>query len=100
MAKIRASTNGHPSYVETSRNPGQTSNSAPTVLNYSSISSHLILSKARGEPSVPVVFVPSNAGEKPLARHVLPASGIVTNNRQTSTTGQSAVYILPLIQIW
>ena len=33
VAEIRASTDGHPAFGETSHNLGQTSNSAPTVLN-------------------------------------------------------------------
>ena len=67
VAEIRASTDGHPSYGETYRNPGQTSNSAPAVLNSRSISSHPILSMGGGKPSVPVVSVPSNAEGKPPA---------------------------------
>ena len=65
VAKIIASTDGHPTYVETSHNPGQTSNSTPIVLNSRSVSSHPTLSMARGKPSVSVVFIPSNAWEKP-----------------------------------
>ena len=61
VAKIKPSSDGHPTYGETSRNPGQTSNSTLAVLSSRSISSHPILSMARGEPSVPLVFVPSNA---------------------------------------
>ena len=61
VAEIRASTDGHPAYGENSCNPGQTSNSAPIVLNSRSVSSHPILSMARGKPLVPVVFVPFNA---------------------------------------
>ena len=39
--------------------------------------------------------LPSNAGEQPLARSTLLASGIVTNNKQFSTTQHSAVYVPP-----
>ena len=48
-------------YGETTCNLGQTSHSAPTVLNSRPVSSHPILSMARGKPLVPVVFVPFNA---------------------------------------
>ena len=62
IAENRASTDGHPTYGDTSRNLGQTSNSTPIVLNSRSISSPPIISMAGGKPSVPVVSVPSNAG--------------------------------------
>ena len=48
VAEIRDSTNGHPAYGETFGNLGQTSNSAPTVLNSRYVSSHPILSMAGG----------------------------------------------------
>ena len=80
MAEIRASTDGHPIYGETSCNPGQTSNSAPVVLNSRSVSSHPIL---------------STAGEKPPARPTLLTSGTITNNKHTSTTGKYKVYVPP-----
>ena len=65
VVKIKPSSDGHPAYGETSRNPDQTSNFAPTVLNSRSGSSHPILSMAGGKPSIPVVFVPSNIGGEP-----------------------------------
>ena len=67
VAEIRASTDGHPIYGETSCNPGQTSNSAPVVLNSRSVSSHPILSMDVGKPSITLVYVPSNTGGKPPA---------------------------------
>ena len=48
MAEIKPSSDGHPAYGETSRNIGQTSNSAPIVLSSRSVSSHPILSMAGG----------------------------------------------------
>ena len=66
MDEIRASTDGHPTYGETSCNPGQTSNPTPVVLNSRSVSSHPILSMAKGQPSVPVVSIHSNPRGKPL----------------------------------
>ena len=66
LAKIKPSSDGHSVYGNTSCNPGQTSNSSPTVLSSRSVSSHLILSMAGGKPSIPVVSVPSNAEGKPL----------------------------------
>ena len=95
MAKIKPSSNGHTEYGETFRNQGQTSNSTPVFLSSRSISSHPILSMAGGKPSVPVVFVPSNTRGKPSVRPTLPTSGIVTNNRKTSTVGKSTVYVPP-----
>ena len=52
-------------YGETAHNPGQTSHSSPTVLSSRSVSSHPILSMARGQPLVPIVSVRSNTGGKP-----------------------------------
>ena len=74
MAEIRASTDGHPTYGETSRNPGQTSNFAPAFLNSRSISSHPVLSMARGKPLVSIVYVPSNPEGQPPMRPTLPTS--------------------------
>ena len=65
LAKVKTSSDGHPAYGETSRNLGQTSNSTLAVLGFRSVSSHPILSMARGKPSVQVVSVPSNAGGDP-----------------------------------
>ena len=48
LDEIKPSSDGHPAYGETSRNPDQTSNCAPTVLSSRSVSSHPILSMARG----------------------------------------------------
>ena len=67
MAELGASTNGHPAYGETSRNPGQTSNFAPAILNSRFVSSHPILSMDGGKPSVTVVSIPSNDGGQPMA---------------------------------
>ena len=85
LSEIKHSSDGHPIYGETSCNPGQASNSAPTTLNSRSISSHPIISMAGGKPLVLVLSVPSNAEGKPLVQPTLPTNGIVTNNRQTST---------------
>ena len=65
LAEIRASTDGHPEYVETSHNRGQTSNSTTAPLNSRFVSSHPIISMAGGKPSVIVVSVISNTGGKP-----------------------------------
>ena len=67
LDEIKHSSNGHPAYGETSRNPGQTSNSAPAVLSSRYVSSQPILSMVGGKPLVPVISVPSNAKGKPLA---------------------------------
>ena len=48
VAEIISSTDGHPSYGETSCNLGQTSNSTLAVLNSRSVSSHQILSMDGG----------------------------------------------------
>ena len=66
VAEIKSSTNGYPAYGENSHNLGKTSNSAPAVLNSRYVSNHHVLSMIGGQPSIPVVYVPSNNGGKPL----------------------------------
>ena len=50
LAKIKPSSDGHPTYGDSSCNPSQTSNSAPAVLSSRFVSSDPILSMARGKP--------------------------------------------------
>ena len=50
LAEIKPSSDGHPTYGETSRNLGQTSNSTHATLSSRSVSTHPILSMAGGKP--------------------------------------------------
>ena len=66
VVEIKASSDGHLEYGETSCNPSQTSNSTPVVLNSRSLSCHPILSMDGGKRLAPVVSVPFNTRGKPL----------------------------------
>ena len=79
--------------VETSHNPGQTSD--PTVANVRSVSSPPRSSRAGEKPSTLVVSVPYSVTRKPPAQSTLPFGGVVTHNRQASNAGTSTVYVPP-----
>ena len=79
--------------VETSKQPGQTSD--PTVANVRYVSSPPRSSRARGKPSTPIISVPYSVGGKPPTRSTLPSNGVDTQNRQASNAGTSTVYVPP-----
>ena len=100
VAEIRASTDGHPSYGETSHNPGQTSNSSPAILNSRSVSSHPRISMARGKPSVPVVSVPSNTRGNPWRDLHYPLVKLLLILDIPLLQDNPQYMFLPPIQIW
>ena len=79
--------------VETSHHLGQTYD--PTVSNVRYVPGPPMTYMSRGQPSNLVTLVPFNFGGESLARSTLPASGFVTNNRQTPTACPSSVYVPP-----
>ena len=79
--------------IETSHHPGQTYD--PIVSNVRYVPIPPMTSMDGGKPSTPIALEPFNARGKPPKRSMLPTSGVVTNNRHTSTTGPSSLYVLP-----